>query len=176
LLFRELLQLIENEGCLPTGFAAAVAFVPYSAGQRIYRQQESLPPQPSSLSTISPQWCIPGRRPTGFRLLNSCLPLIKRITSWSELRKSSANGWDMSEIRVVCFDAFGTLVEITDKRRPLRTLLRGGVKSITAKEVLTRPLSLREVAARVSHKWPRWCRPEQSLPTTRLSWRRSASR
>jgi len=27
---RELLQLIESEGCLPTGFAAAVAFVSYS--------------------------------------------------------------------------------------------------------------------------------------------------
>jgi hypothetical protein len=31
-------------------------------------------------------------------------------------------------IRAVCFDAFGTLVEITDKRRPCQTLLRGGGK------------------------------------------------
>jgi FMN phosphatase YigB (HAD superfamily) len=54
-------------------------------------------------------------------------------------------------IQAICFDAFGTLVEITDKRRPFRALLRGGVTSITAEEVLTRPLSLREVAARVGH-------------------------
>jgi hypothetical protein len=43
----------------------------------------------------------------------------------------------MTEIRAVCFDAFGTLVEITDKRRPFRTLLQGGVGSITADELLT---------------------------------------
>jgi HAD superfamily hydrolase (TIGR01509 family) len=54
-------------------------------------------------------------------------------------------------IQAICFDALGTLVEITDKRRPFRALLRGGVTSITAEEVLTRPLSLREVAARVGH-------------------------
>ncbi|MFC1458650.1 HAD family hydrolase [Microvirga arabica] len=52
----------------------------------------------------------------------------------------------------VCFDAFGTLVEITHKRQPFRTPLRGGVKSIRADEVLTRRLSLREVAAGVSHE------------------------
>ena len=55
-------------------------------------------------------------------------------------------------IQAICFDAFGTLVEITDKRRPFRALLRGGVKSITAEEVLTKPLNLREVAAGVSHE------------------------
>jgi HAD superfamily hydrolase (TIGR01509 family) len=58
----------------------------------------------------------------------------------------------MTEIQAVCFDAFGTLVEITDKREPFRTLLRGGVKGITAKEVLTKPLNLREVAAEVRHE------------------------
>jgi hypothetical protein len=55
-------------------------------------------------------------------------------------------------IQAICFDAFGTLVEITDKRRPFRALLRGGVKGITANEVLTKPLNLREVAASVSHE------------------------
>jgi HAD superfamily hydrolase (TIGR01509 family) len=55
-------------------------------------------------------------------------------------------------VRAVCFDAFGTLVEITDKRRPFRTLLQGGVKSVTAEEILTRPLNLREVAASVPHE------------------------
>jgi HAD superfamily hydrolase (TIGR01509 family) len=55
-------------------------------------------------------------------------------------------------IRAICFDAFATLVEITDKRRPFRALLLGGVNSITAEEVLTKPLNLREVAAGVSHE------------------------
>ena len=58
----------------------------------------------------------------------------------------------MTEIRAVCFDAFGTLVEIADKRRPFRTLLQGGVKSVTAEEILTRPLNLRDVAARVGYE------------------------
>jgi hypothetical protein len=52
-------------------------------------------------------------------------------------------------IQAICFDAFGTLVEITDKRRPFRALLQGGVDSITAEEVLTKPLNLRDVAARI---------------------------
>jgi len=55
-------------------------------------------------------------------------------------------------IQAICFDAFGTLVEITDKRRPFRALLRRNVQSITAEDVLTRPLNLREVAASVSHE------------------------
>ena len=54
-------------------------------------------------------------------------------------------------IQAICFDAFGTLVEITDKRGPYRTLLRGGAKVISGEDVLKRPLSLREVAARVGH-------------------------
>jgi HAD superfamily hydrolase (TIGR01509 family) len=58
----------------------------------------------------------------------------------------------MNNIRAICFDAFGTLVEITDKRRPFRALLRRGVKGISAEEVLTKPLSLREVASGVSHE------------------------
>ncbi len=43
-------------------------------------------------------------------------------------------------------------MEITDKRRPFRALLRGDVKGISAEEVLTRPLNLREVAAGVNHE------------------------
>jgi HAD superfamily hydrolase (TIGR01509 family) len=58
----------------------------------------------------------------------------------------------MTEIQAVCFDAFGTLVEITDKRRPFRALLRGGMAGLTAAEVLTKPLNLREVAAEVRHE------------------------
>jgi HAD superfamily hydrolase (TIGR01509 family) len=55
------------------------------------------------------------------------------------------------EIRAVCFDAFGTLVAITDKRQSFRTLLRGAVTSISAEEILTRPLNLQGVAARLTH-------------------------
>ena len=55
-------------------------------------------------------------------------------------------------IQAICFDAFGTLVEITDKRQPFRALLQGGVTGLTAEEVLTKPLNLREVAAGVSHE------------------------
>src|SRR4051794_3289836 len=58
----------------------------------------------------------------------------------------------MTEIRAVCFDAFGTLVEITDQRRPFRALLRGGVMGLTGEEVLTKPLNLRDVAAGISHE------------------------
>jgi hypothetical protein len=57
------------------------------------------------------------------------------------------------EIRAVCFDAFGTLVAITDKQQPFRTLLQGAVTSISAEEILTRPLNLREVAARLTHEF-----------------------
>jgi HAD superfamily hydrolase (TIGR01509 family) len=58
----------------------------------------------------------------------------------------------MTNIRAICFDAFGTLVEITDKRRPFRALLQGSMKRTAAKDVLTKPLSLREVAAGVNHE------------------------
>lgn len=56
-----------------------------------------------------------------------------------------------SDIQAVCFDAFGTLVEIANKRQPFRKLLRGREKSVTAEEVLTTPLSLHEVAQRVNY-------------------------
>ena len=55
-------------------------------------------------------------------------------------------------IQAICFDAFGTLVEITDKRRPFRALLRGDVRSITAEDVLTKPLNLQEVAVASPHE------------------------
>jgi HAD superfamily hydrolase (TIGR01509 family) len=57
----------------------------------------------------------------------------------------------IDEIRAVCFDAFGTLVAIPDKRQPFPTLLQGAVTSISAEEILTQPLNLREVAARLTH-------------------------
>jgi HAD superfamily hydrolase (TIGR01509 family) len=55
-------------------------------------------------------------------------------------------------IQAICFDAFGTLIEITDKRRPFHALLRGGVKGLQADEVLTKPLNLRAVAAEICHE------------------------
>lgn len=48
--------------------------------------------------------------------------------------------------RAVCFDAFGTLVEIGDKRRPFRALLRDRPEGDLANQVLTQPLDLRSVA------------------------------
>lgn len=55
------------------------------------------------------------------------------------------------QIAAVCFDGFGTLVEITDKRGPFRALLKDGEqRSALAREVLTQPLSLRMVAKRVA--------------------------
>ncbi|MCB8823315.1 HAD family hydrolase [Microvirga rosea] len=55
-------------------------------------------------------------------------------------------------IRAICFDAFGTLVEIVDKRRPFRALLQGRGACIPAEEILIKPLGLQEVAARLNHK------------------------
>lgn len=55
----------------------------------------------------------------------------------------------MSIIRAVCFDAFGTLVEITDKRRPFRAL-QGEQPGVSGpSDPLIKPLSLREIAISV---------------------------
>jgi hypothetical protein len=55
----------------------------------------------------------------------------------------------ISKIKAVCFDTFGTLVEIADKRRPCRASLQGRVKDITIEEVLAKLLNLRDVAVTV---------------------------
>lgn len=49
-------------------------------------------------------------------------------------------------VRAVCFDAFGTVVEIGDKRRPFRTLLRERPEGDLATAVLTQPMDIRAVA------------------------------
>lgn len=49
-------------------------------------------------------------------------------------------------IRAVCFDAFGTLVEITDKRRPFHALLEYAPSSEAATRALTHPIGLRELS------------------------------
>lgn len=53
----------------------------------------------------------------------------------------------MDGIDAVCFDAFGTLVEIGDKRRPFRKALLASREPDLARRVLTEPLSLEDVAA-----------------------------
>lgn len=50
------------------------------------------------------------------------------------------------KIQAVCFDGFGTLVEIGDKRRPFRALLDNASSSEAATQALTTPVSLRDVA------------------------------
>lgn len=54
------------------------------------------------------------------------------------------------QIRAVCFDGFGTLVDIADKRRPFRSLLGDNPPSDLVTKVLTQPTSLREVARGMS--------------------------
>lgn len=50
------------------------------------------------------------------------------------------------QIRAVCFDGFGTVVEIRDRRRPFRALLADSSSTAAAAKALTRPTSLRELA------------------------------
>lgn len=50
------------------------------------------------------------------------------------------------QIQAVCFDGFGTLVEIGDKRRPFRTLLGDAPTSAAVTRALTTPTSLRDFA------------------------------
>ncbi|QEL22925.1 HAD-IA family hydrolase [Bosea sp. F3-2] len=49
-------------------------------------------------------------------------------------------------IKAVCFDAFGTVVEIADKRRPYQTLLRHEPSETLGTMAMTRPMGLRELA------------------------------
>ncbi|WP_331489888.1 HAD family hydrolase [Bosea sp. NBC_00550] len=53
---------------------------------------------------------------------------------------------DRPQIRAVCFDGFGTLVEIGDKRRPFRALLGHASASAAVTQALTTPMSLRDLA------------------------------
>lgn len=49
-------------------------------------------------------------------------------------------------IKAICFDAFGTVVEIVDKRRPFRSLLRNEPSSMLAVRALTQSVGLRELS------------------------------
>lgn len=55
----------------------------------------------------------------------------------------------MAKIRAICFDAFGTVVEITDKRRPFRTLLRSEAEA-AAKRVLTHKIGLKDLSQEIA--------------------------
>lgn len=59
---------------------------------------------------------------------------------------SGNQGSGRAGVRAVCFDAFGTVVEIGDKRRPFRTLLRDRPTGDLANAVLTQPMDIRSVA------------------------------
>ncbi|WNJ87950.1 HAD family hydrolase [Bosea sp. 685] len=58
----------------------------------------------------------------------------------------------MSTIEAICFDAFGTLVEITDTRRPFRAMLSEGPKGRLATDALLSPLGLRDIATKLAIK------------------------
>lgn len=62
------------------------------------------------------------------------------------MRAASGKGYSTSPIEAICFDAFGTLVEITDKRRPFREMLSEGPKGRRATDALIFPLGLRDIA------------------------------
>lgn len=55
----------------------------------------------------------------------------------------------MKAIRAVCFDAFGTIVEITDKRRPFQALQSEQSRAFDESSPLTKALSLREIAVSI---------------------------
>lgn len=54
------------------------------------------------------------------------------------------------QIQAVCFDGFGTLVEIGDKRRPFRALLDNAGSLSAATQALTAPMSLRDLAHNIA--------------------------
>lgn len=56
------------------------------------------------------------------------------------------------QIRAICFDGFGTLVEIRDKRRPFKALLDTSKPDAVAVRALTSPMSLRDVARDLATK------------------------
>ncbi len=55
------------------------------------------------------------------------------------------------EIQAVCFDAFGTVVEIVDKRRPFHALLRDEPSGALAVMAITRPTGLRQLSREMAN-------------------------
>lgn len=54
-------------------------------------------------------------------------------------------------IQAVCFDAYGTVVEIADKRRPFQALLRDEPSSTLAVRAITHPIGLRELSQEMAN-------------------------
>lgn len=54
-------------------------------------------------------------------------------------------------IQAVCFDGFGTVVEIVDKRRPFHTLLRDEASGTLAVRAITHPIDLRALSQEMAH-------------------------
>lgn len=54
-------------------------------------------------------------------------------------------------IQGVCFDGFGTLVEIMDKRRPFQLLIDGESSNSLARYAMEHPIGLRELAQQLSN-------------------------
>ena len=60
-------------------------------------------------------------------------------------------------IKAICFDAFGTLVDITDKRRPFRHLLdnlEGDARQSLQHRIMREPLSLEDCLKEFGQKLP----------------------
>jgi HAD superfamily hydrolase (TIGR01549 family) len=55
------------------------------------------------------------------------------------------------KIRAVCFDCFGTTVDLTERRKPYRRFIEGGYDSLS-KAMLTNPFSIRELAHKTLDK------------------------
>lgn len=54
----------------------------------------------------------------------------------------------MASIRAICFDAFGTVVEIADKRRPFQKLLHNDYDDVSVR-AMTQPIGLRALASQL---------------------------
>ena len=54
----------------------------------------------------------------------------------------------MASIRAVCFDAFGTVVEITDRRQPFKLILENQYHHLAVR-AMTRPIDIRDLAGQL---------------------------
>lgn len=78
----------------------------------------------------------------------------------------------MREIGAICFDAFGTIVEITSKKQPLETLFRIQAEEIT-KRMLTRSVTIQSLPQHLAELVPKigLARLEHEIETERSSIR-----
>ncbi|MGO4175917.1 HAD-IA family hydrolase [Bosea sp. TAF32] len=60
------------------------------------------------------------------------------------------NDAGVREIKAVCFDGFGTVVEIGDKRRPFHALLERERSETLTRRAITQPMSLRQLSEELS--------------------------